>query len=189
MEPGYFQLEFPVRQVASVLEIYFSVFSFQYGCELPYWKFELEIYSTWIFAGRVSVLDLLAFCKICIFVAHACHDIWHVPDFFFQNGCGDTTGNFSGNIHFQNAFSHAHPYWKYTFAPNWKYPDTVYFFQYKRGREAKTIQILEKWGSVLYIVKISSMDPSYWIFFYRFSTDARLSYWKYTGPVHGCGQP
>ena len=84
MEPGYFQLEFPVRQVASVLEIYFSVFSFQYGCELPYWKFELEIYSTWIFAGRVSVLDLLAFCKICIFVAHACHDIWHVPDFFFR---------------------------------------------------------------------------------------------------------
>jgi len=75
MEPGYFQLEFPVRQVASVLEIYFSVFSFQYGCEVPYWKFELEIYSTWIFAGRVSVLDLLAFCKICIFVAHACHDI------------------------------------------------------------------------------------------------------------------
>ena len=137
MEPGYFQLEFPVRQVASVLEIYFSVFSFQYGCELPYWKFELEIYRTWIFAGRASVLDLLAFCKICIFVAHACHAIWHFPDFFFQNGCGDTTGNFSGNIHFQNAFSHAHPCWKYTFAPNWKYPDTVYFFQYKCGWEAK----------------------------------------------------
>ena len=69
MEPGYFQLKFSVRQDASVLEIYFPVFFFQYGYELPHWKFELEINRTWIFAGRASVLDLLAFCKICYFVA------------------------------------------------------------------------------------------------------------------------
>ena len=39
-----------------------------------------------------------------------------------------------------------------------------------------------------------NIQYGHWIFFYRFSTDARLSYWrlsywKYTGPVHGCGQP
>ena len=66
----------------------------------------------------------------------------------------------------------------FLFSPNWKYP--LDFFQYNGGWGTKNIQILEKWGSILDIVKISSMDPSFWIFFYRFSMDAQLLYWKYT---------
>ena len=40
----------------------------------------------------------------------------------------------------------------------------------------KIIEILEKGGSALSIVKISSMTQSYWKCFYRPSTDVRLLY-------------
>ena len=43
--PGavYFQLKFPVWQFASILERKYRKVYFQYGCDLPNWKFELEI--------------------------------------------------------------------------------------------------------------------------------------------------
>jgi len=43
--PGhvYSQLKFPVWQFASILERKYRKVYFQYGCDLPNWKFELEI--------------------------------------------------------------------------------------------------------------------------------------------------
>ena len=57
--PGavYFQLKFPVWQFASILERKYRKVYFQYGCDLPNWKFELEISRLHIqYADAISLI-------------------------------------------------------------------------------------------------------------------------------------